>query len=292
MRDLAIRSRYSGVKSAPDDFSSTAALSMPSNSSSRRSRASAIFCLCGLGIAASATIFAFLGTGLSLLIAPSFKAARPEPPPAEFAADPSTTSNRGLTDTSVVGSTDERSQKTDSRAVLAGQTSASAGTSGPATSPSPEPAISGVVAAGSTPLQASRPPADRPAADAAAAPAAAHSETPLPALRGRDTAAESTIVAPLPAPAIKALLLQGDAAFRRGDVTSARLLYRRAFEAGEGRGALGMGASYDPAFLRRFHLWTQVADPNEARSWYLRAGDLGASEAKLRLDRLGAKPSQ
>ena len=103
MRDLAIRSRYSGVKSAPDNSSSAAALSMPSNSSSRRSRASAIFCLCGLGIAASATIFAFLGTGLSLLIAPSFKAARPEPPPAEFAADPSTTSNRGLTDTSVVG---------------------------------------------------------------------------------------------------------------------------------------------------------------------------------------------
>ncbi|MBV8121743.1 MAG: hypothetical protein JO081_17600 [Alphaproteobacteria bacterium] len=51
-----------------------------------------------------------------------------------------------------------------------------------------------------------------------------------------------------------------------------------------------MGASYDPLFLRRFHLWTQASDPEVARTWYLRARDLGVPEAAGRLDRLDAKP--
>ena len=68
MRDLTIRSRYSGPNSDPAG-SAARALSLPLNPNSMRSRASAILCLCGLGIAASAIIFAFLGTGLSLLIA-------------------------------------------------------------------------------------------------------------------------------------------------------------------------------------------------------------------------------
>jgi TPR repeat protein len=51
-----------------------------------------------------------------------------------------------------------------------------------------------------------------------------------------------------------------------------------------------MGATYDPHFLRRYHLWTQRADPIEARRWYRRALDLGASEAGPRLDSLKAAP--
>jgi hypothetical protein len=86
-----------------------------------------------------------------------------------------------------------------------------------------------------------------------------------------------------------ALLTQGDDAFREGDLTSARLYYLRAFAVGDGRGALGIGASYDPLFLRRFHLWTERADRNEARVWYLRARSLGASEAEGRLAKLKAK---
>jgi hypothetical protein len=51
-----------------------------------------------------------------------------------------------------------------------------------------------------------------------------------------------------------------------------------------------LGASYDPLFLRRFHLWTQASDADVARAWYLRARNLGVPEAEGRLDRLDAKP--
>lgn len=87
---------------------------------------------------------------------------------------------------------------------------------------------------------------------------------------------------------ILTLLDEGDAAFQRDDLATARLFYQRAIEAGEGRGALGMGATYDPFFLRRFRLWTQHVDLNKARSWYLRARDLGAAEADARLAKLKA----
>jgi hypothetical protein len=86
-----------------------------------------------------------------------------------------------------------------------------------------------------------------------------------------------------------ALLTQGDDAFRGGDLTSARLYYLRAFAVGDGRGALGIGASYDPLFLRRFHLWTERPDRAEARVWYLRARSLGAPEAESRLAKLKAR---
>ncbi|HUC10941.1 MAG TPA: hypothetical protein VL985_11020 [Stellaceae bacterium] len=107
-----------------------------------------------------------------------------------------------------------------------------------------------------------------------------------------DIATDPTSVEPLPAAEITALLVQGDDAYRRGDLASARLLYRRAYDAGDGHGALGIGASYDPLFLRQFRLWTQVSDPEEARLWYARARDLGAPQAADRLRRLSAKPSR
>ena len=294
MRDLTIRSRYSGPNSDPGG-SVAPALSLPWNPNSMRSRASAILCLCGLGIAAFAIIFAFLGTGLSLLIDHSREAAGPERSPAMMASDVSRTSIPGFSESPAVTPIQDKSPKppaqTEARATLTGETTASSATPRQITAPVPQPASSEAVASSSTVSQTSTPPPDRPAIDTGKTPAIANSHT-APALPiHRSAAAASTVVAPLPAPEINTLLLQGDAAFRRGDLASARLLYRRAFEAGEGRGALGIGASYDPFFLRRFHLWTQIADPDEARVWYLRAGELGTSEAKLRLDRLGTKPS-
>lgn len=295
MRDLAIRFRYSGVKPAPDDTLSAAALSFPSTPSFMRPRASATLCLCGLGIAASATIFAFLGTGLSLLTFHSLEAVRPEPQAAKITSDASATPIRGLANWSIVTSTQEGSRKaldqTGTRATPTGETKSDSGVSIQATTPRSEPASSGAMASGSTAPQTPTLQSDRQPIDMGTA-AVAHSEMALPEPKGRGAETEATITAPLPAAEIKSLLLQGDAAFRRGDLTSARLLYRRAFETGEGRGALGIGATYDPTFLQRFRLWTQIADPNQARVWYLRAGELGAAEAKLRLDRLGAKTNR
>jgi hypothetical protein len=93
----------------------------------------------------------------------------------------------------------------------------------------------------------------------------------------------------LSATEIGPLLARGNAAFRKGDIAAARLLYRRAADAGEGRGALGMGATYDPAFLRLSPLRILYADPAEARAWYLHALVLGAAGAERRLINLQAR---
>jgi hypothetical protein len=88
---------------------------------------------------------------------------------------------------------------------------------------------------------------------------------------------------------IAALLGRGDAALKTGDVTSARLFYEYAADAGNGQAALRMGATFDPAFLGSAVLGGVRGDPGEARRWYRRARDLGETEAAQRLRSLEAK---
>lgn len=83
------------------------------------------------------------------------------------------------------------------------------------------------------------------------------------------------------------LLDHGDSLLHNGDVASARLFYERGAGAGDGRAALRLGATFDPEFLGRLGLGKLQADPAEARSWYSRALDLGAADAKRQLNRLG-----
>ena len=85
------------------------------------------------------------------------------------------------------------------------------------------------------------------------------------------------------------LLEHGDSLLRTGDVASARLFYERAAGAGDGRAALRLGATFDPAFLGRLGLGKVQADAAEARSWYSRARDLGAVEAKRQLNSLDTR---
>jgi hypothetical protein len=47
-----------------------------------------------------------------------------------------------------------------------------------------------------------------------------------------------------------------------------------------------LGASFDPEFLGRLGLDKLQANPAEARSWYNRARDLGAVDAKPQLNSL------
>jgi hypothetical protein len=82
------------------------------------------------------------------------------------------------------------------------------------------------------------------------------------------------------------LLHHGDALLRTGDISSARLFYERAADAGDGRAALRLGATFDPEFLGRLGLGKLQADPAEAGLWYSRARDLGEVEAKRRLNSL------
>ena len=87
------------------------------------------------------------------------------------------------------------------------------------------------------------------------------------------------------APAIDTpvLVARGDTLFGTGDITSARLFYERAADAGSGQAALRLGESYDPSFLEQAHLRAVRGDPAVAIKWYKRARELGASEADLLL---------
>ncbi len=85
------------------------------------------------------------------------------------------------------------------------------------------------------------------------------------------------------------LLHHGDALLRTGDVSSARLFYERAADAGDGRAALRLGATFDPEFLGRLGLGKLQANPAEARSWYSRALELGAVDAKRQLNSLATR---
>jgi hypothetical protein len=82
---------------------------------------------------------------------------------------------------------------------------------------------------------------------------------------------------------IAALVTRGDDLVGVGDIASARLFYAHAVEAGDGRAALRMGATFDPAFLDRAGIRGIAGNQREALSWYRRARDLGQAEAERRL---------
>jgi hypothetical protein len=89
----------------------------------------------------------------------------------------------------------------------------------------------------------------------------------------------------LPAAEITALLARGDTLFAQRDISSARLFYERAADAGEGRAALRLGETFDPVFLDFTHLGVR-GDSAMAVSWYGRARELGEAEAEILLKRL------
>jgi hypothetical protein len=77
-----------------------------------------------------------------------------------------------------------------------------------------------------------------------------------------------------------ALLARGDQLLGASDIASARLFYERAAEAGDARGALRMGMTFDMDFLARSGLLRVQGDPDQAISWYRRASALGNSKAE------------
>jgi len=88
---------------------------------------------------------------------------------------------------------------------------------------------------------------------------------------------------------IAALLARGDSLLGVGDIASARLFYERASDAGNGRAAMRLGATYDPGFLDQVHLPNMNGDVAKALSWYRRARDLGESEAERWIQALESK---
>jgi TPR repeat protein len=111
-----------------------------------------------------------------------------------------------------------------------------------------------------------------PAADAVAEPA-----TPADAIHHLDPEV------------IAALLRRADALIASGDVAAARLVLRRAADAGDAGAAMALAGTYDPANLAKLGVRGVVPDLAMARSWYEKARTFGSAEAPQRLEMLASK---
>jgi hypothetical protein len=85
---------------------------------------------------------------------------------------------------------------------------------------------------------------------------------------------------------LAALLKRGLDYLQMGDIAAARIVLRRAANAGHAPAALALGSSFDPYVFVELGVLGFTADPVQARAWYERAGQLGASEAPRRIERL------
>ncbi|MGG5809649.1 hypothetical protein [Falsiroseomonas sp. CW058] len=115
--------------------------------------------------------------------------------------------------------------------------------------------------------------------------------SPEPARPGAATAPAPTTSAPTataaaaPAPRrpaqdaalLRVLLTRGEEMLARGDVSGARLMFRRAAEGGSGEAARALARSYDPAVLAGLGVRGIRPDPAEAALWYRRAAELGVN---------------
>jgi hypothetical protein len=88
---------------------------------------------------------------------------------------------------------------------------------------------------------------------------------------------------------IASLLRRGDALIASGDLAAARLVMRRAADAGDARAAMTLAETYDPAILEKRGVYGFVPDIAMARRWYEKAKKFGAYEATQRLELLASK---
>ena len=88
---------------------------------------------------------------------------------------------------------------------------------------------------------------------------------------------------------IASSLRRGDALIASGDLAAARLVLRRAADAGNARAAMTLAETYDPAILEKLGVHGVVPDLAMARGWYEKAKKLGATEATQRLQLLASK---
>ena len=94
---------------------------------------------------------------------------------------------------------------------------------------------------------------------------------------------------PVAEPTLRA---RGDALFATGHLDAARAFYERAAAAGDGRAALQLGETYDPAFLAQTGLVGERGNTATAARWYRRAAQLGAADAAVLLKAVMAEPGR
>jgi hypothetical protein len=84
---------------------------------------------------------------------------------------------------------------------------------------------------------------------------------------------------------VAALVKRGEDFMMSGEIASARLVLRRAAEAGDVRAALALAGTFDAIPLAKLGL-ERAADAAMARLWYERAKQFGSAEASQRLQQL------
>jgi hypothetical protein len=89
---------------------------------------------------------------------------------------------------------------------------------------------------------------------------------------------------------IAPLLKRGNDLLSSGDFAAARLVLRRAAEAGDARAAFALASTYDPITLEKLHVHGLSPDLDMARRWYETAKELGSQDASRRLEMLASKP--
>ena len=123
------------------------------------------------------------------------------------------------------------------------------------------------------PVAPAVPPVAAPPADAPPRQAAAPSRAPVaPTVRTLDPEE------------VKTLIKKGEQFVAVGDLPAARIVFRRAAEAGDPGAAVALGATYDPMVLQRLGVvGMSAADIEKARTWYQAAESMGSQEATQRL---------
>jgi hypothetical protein len=96
----------------------------------------------------------------------------------------------------------------------------------------------------------------------------------------------SSTVLRLDSEEIATLIDRSSAFLKRGDLASARLLLRRAAEAGSANAALTLGSTYDPLIIPQLGVIGIEPDVPRARQWYEKAAELGSDAASQRLANL------
>jgi hypothetical protein len=111
---------------------------------------------------------------------------------------------------------------------------------------------------------------------------------PAPAA-GAQTAATSRVAPGRRASAgeIAMMMKRGELFVANADISGARLVFRRAAEAGDAAAALALAETYDPLVVGKSGAKAGIiSDIAVARSWYERAGELGSTVARERIARL------
>src|SRR5439155_20413728 len=136
-----------------------------------------------------------------------------------------------------------------------------------------EPALQAKPVEANEPVQAEPTPAGVPpsqpsqVASVGAAPVSAPQSPP---------AQEASTARRVNAEEIATLINRGTDFMKSGDLASARLLLRRAAEAGSASAALMLGTTFDPLVIQQLGAVGVVPDVMQARQWYKKAAELGS----------------